>query len=86
VGVIFKIEFNVLDPIFYALVAFFCIFMVVVSNMNLHYIHFRKNGFTLEEDLNAPPGCRYKLKSVPYSKNTMFGVEGRTFEFYGFYL
>jgi DNA mismatch repair protein PMS2 len=58
----------------------------VVSNMHLHYICFRKNGFALEEDPNAPPGCRYKLKSVPYSKNTMFGIEGRIFEFCGFYL
>ncbi|CAI8603789.1 unnamed protein product [Vicia faba] len=45
----------------------------IVASIHMDII--RKNGFTLEEDLNAPPGCRYKLKSVPYSKNTMFGVE-----------
>lgn len=36
----------------------------------------RKNGFTLEEDPNAPPGRRYKLKAVPFSKNIVFGSEG----------
>ncbi|CAK8572806.1 unnamed protein product [Lathyrus sativus] len=45
----------------------------IVASIHMDII--RKNGFTLEEDLNAPPGCRYKLKSVPYSKNTVFGVE-----------
>lgn len=36
----------------------------------------RKNGFTLEEDPHAPPGHRFKLKAVPFSKNITFGVEG----------
>lgn len=37
---------------------------------------FRKNGFVLEEDMHAPPGHHFKLKAVPFSKNTTFGVEG----------
>ncbi|KHN46574.1 Mismatch repair endonuclease PMS2 [Glycine soja] len=49
----------------------------IVASMHMDII--RKNGFTLEEDPNAPPGCRFKLKSVPFSKNTMFGIEGRWF-------
>lgn len=40
----------------------------------------RKNGFALEEDLHAPPGQRFKLKAVPFSKNITFGVEGNPFE------
>lgn len=36
----------------------------------------RKNGFSLEEDMDAPPGQRYKLKAVPFSKNITFGVSG----------
>ncbi|KAH1227247.1 DNA mismatch repair protein PMS1 [Glycine max] len=48
----------------------------IVASMHMDII--RKNGFTLEEDPNAPPGCRFKLKSVPFSKNTMFGIEGRS--------
>lgn len=36
----------------------------------------RKNGFLLEEDMHAPPGHHFKLKAVPFSKNTTFGVEG----------
>ncbi|XP_045830997.1 DNA mismatch repair protein PMS1 [Trifolium pratense] len=45
----------------------------IVASIHMDII--RKNGFALEEDPIAPPGCRYKLKSVPYSKNTMFGIE-----------
>ncbi|KAK7270208.1 hypothetical protein RIF29_23191 [Crotalaria pallida] len=45
----------------------------IVASMHMDII--RKNGFTLEEDSSAPPGCRYKLKSVPFSKNITFGVE-----------
>ncbi|KAL4338687.1 hypothetical protein HN51_048904 [Arachis hypogaea] len=45
----------------------------IVATMHMDII--RKNGFTLIEDLNAPPGCRYKLKSIPFSKNIAFGVE-----------
>ncbi|ESW16287.1 hypothetical protein PHAVU_007G144100 [Phaseolus vulgaris] len=45
----------------------------IVASMYMDVI--RKNGFTLEEDPNAQPGCRFKLKSVPFSKNTMFGIE-----------
>lgn len=36
----------------------------------------RKNGFTLEEDHEAPPGSHFRLKAVPFSKNITFGVEG----------
>lgn len=36
----------------------------------------RKNGFSLEEDVDAPPGHRYNLKAVPFSKNITFGVAG----------
>ncbi|XP_028804109.1 DNA mismatch repair protein PMS1-like [Neltuma alba] len=45
----------------------------IVASMHMDII--RKNGFTLEEDPNAPPGCRYKLKAVPFSKNIVFGSE-----------
>ncbi|KAK9945657.1 hypothetical protein M0R45_011160 [Rubus argutus] len=45
----------------------------VVASMHVDII--RKNGFSLEEDPNAPPGHHFKLKSVPFSKNITFGVE-----------
>ncbi|KDP28142.1 hypothetical protein JCGZ_13913 [Jatropha curcas] len=45
----------------------------IVVSMNMDII--RKNGFALEEDLHAPPGQRFKLKAVPFSKNITFGVE-----------
>ncbi|XP_048232709.1 DNA mismatch repair protein PMS1 isoform X2 [Ricinus communis] len=45
----------------------------VVASMNMELI--RKNGFALEEDPHAPPGHRFKLKAVPFSKNITFGVE-----------
>ncbi|CAN1353276.1 DNA mismatch repair protein PMS1 [Linum perenne] len=45
----------------------------LVAAMNMDII--RKNGFTLEEDENAPPGFRFKLEAVPFSKNITFGVE-----------
>ncbi|XP_019441764.1 PREDICTED: DNA mismatch repair protein PMS1 [Lupinus angustifolius] len=45
----------------------------IVASMHMDII--RKNGFTLEEDPDALPGCRYKLTSVPFSKNITFGVE-----------
>ncbi|XP_042034704.1 DNA mismatch repair protein PMS1-like isoform X2 [Salvia splendens] len=35
---------------------------------------FRKNGFLLEEDDQAPCGHRFVLKAVPFSKNITFGV------------
>ncbi|XP_022640680.1 DNA mismatch repair protein PMS1 isoform X3 [Vigna radiata var. radiata] len=47
----------------------------IVASMYMDII--RKNGFALEEDPNAQPGYRFKLKSVPFSKNTVFGIEGR---------
>ncbi|KAL8234307.1 hypothetical protein R6Q59_020407 [Mikania micrantha] len=34
----------------------------------------QENGFSLEEDVNAPPGKHYKLKAFPFSKNVTFGV------------
>lgn len=39
---------------------------------------FRKNGFVLEEDVDAPPGQRFMLKAVPFSKNITFGVAGNS--------
>lgn len=45
----------------------------VVASMHMDTI--RKNGFVLEEDMHAPPGHHFKLKAVPFSKNTTFGVE-----------
>ncbi|XP_040364784.1 DNA mismatch repair protein PMS1 isoform X3 [Rosa chinensis] len=48
----------------------------VVASMHMDVI--RKNGFSLEEDLHAPPGHHFKLKAVPFSKNITFGVEGYT--------
>ncbi|KAL2510553.1 DNA mismatch repair protein PMS1 [Abeliophyllum distichum] len=44
----------------------------IVISMHLDTI--RKNGFLLEEDVHAPPGHRFKLKAVPFSKNITFGV------------
>ncbi|XP_022854684.1 DNA mismatch repair protein PMS1-like [Olea europaea var. sylvestris] len=44
----------------------------IVISMHLDTI--RKNGFLLEEDMHAPPGQRFKLKAVPFSKNITFGV------------
>ncbi|XP_077218886.1 DNA mismatch repair protein isoform X2 [Tasmannia lanceolata] len=35
----------------------------------------RKNGFTLVEDVHAPPGLHFLLKAVPFSKNITFGAE-----------
>ncbi|KAF5462514.1 hypothetical protein F2P56_018517 [Juglans regia] len=45
----------------------------VVASMHMHTI--RKNGFSLDEDPHAPPGRRFILKAVPFSKNVTFGVE-----------
>ncbi|XP_065861318.1 DNA mismatch repair protein PMS1 [Euphorbia lathyris] len=45
----------------------------IVASMNMDII--RKNGFALEEDQHAPPGHRFRLKAVPFSKNITFGVE-----------
>ncbi|KAI3829589.1 hypothetical protein L1987_03715 [Smallanthus sonchifolius] len=42
--------------------------------VSMHMDTIRKNGFSLEEDVDAPPGRRYKLKAVPFSKNITFGV------------
>ncbi|KAL3517451.1 hypothetical protein ACH5RR_020040 [Cinchona calisaya] len=44
----------------------------IVISMHMDII--RKNGFSLEEDVHAPPGQRFKLKGVPFSKNITFGV------------
>lgn len=42
--------------------------------ISIHNDTFRRNGFLLEEDLCAPPGHRFKLKAVPFSKNITFGI------------
>lgn len=42
-------------------------------------VTFRKNGFLLEEDVHAPPGQRFRLKAVPFSKNITFGLTGTVF-------
>lgn len=44
----------------------------VVVSMHLDVI--RKNGFSLEEDVHAPPGQRFRLKAVPFSKNITFSI------------
>ncbi|KAJ9543345.1 hypothetical protein OSB04_023052 [Centaurea solstitialis] len=44
----------------------------ITASMHMDVI--RKNGFSLEEDMDAPPGSRYRLKAVPFSKNITFGV------------
>ncbi|CAH9079164.1 unnamed protein product [Cuscuta europaea] len=44
----------------------------IIVSMNMETI--RKNGFTLEEDVHAPPGLRFNLKAVPFSQKIMFGV------------
>lgn len=45
----------------------------VVVSMHMGII--RKNGFALKEDMVAPPGQRFLLKAVPFSKNITFGIE-----------
>ncbi|KAF8006707.1 hypothetical protein BT93_K0882 [Corymbia citriodora subsp. variegata] len=45
----------------------------VVASMHMDTI--RKNGFVLEEDPHAPPGCHFRLTAIPFSKNITFGVE-----------
>lgn len=45
----------------------------VVASIHMDII--RRNGFALEEDPNAPPGCHFKLTAIPFSKNITFGVE-----------
>ncbi|KAI3961202.1 hypothetical protein MKX01_035788 [Papaver californicum] len=45
---------------------------VIVS---LHMDIIRKNGFSMVEDLGAPPGQHFKLRAVPFSKNITFGAE-----------
>ncbi|KAI3864568.1 hypothetical protein MKX03_017025 [Papaver bracteatum] len=42
---------------------------------SLHMDIIRKNGFSLVEDLGAPPGHHFKLRAVPFSKNITFGAE-----------
>ncbi|KAH6766380.1 DNA mismatch repair protein [Perilla frutescens var. hirtella] len=42
--------------------------------ISMHMNIFRKNGFSLEEDNQAPCGRRFVLKAVPFSKNVTFGV------------
>ncbi|TMW98551.1 hypothetical protein EJD97_003895 [Solanum chilense] len=42
--------------------------------ISIHNDTFRRNGFLLEEDPCAPPGHRFKLKAVPFSKNITFGI------------
>ncbi|KAI3682756.1 hypothetical protein L1987_82977 [Smallanthus sonchifolius] len=42
--------------------------------VSMHMDTIRKNGFSLEEDVDAPPGRHHKLKAVPFSKNITFGV------------
>ncbi|XP_031487783.1 DNA mismatch repair protein PMS1 isoform X1 [Nymphaea colorata] len=44
----------------------------VVVSLNMEI--FRKNGFILKEDENAPPGCHFLLTAVPFSKNITFGA------------
>lgn len=45
----------------------------VIASLQMEII--RKNGFTLIEDVHAPPGHRFLLKAVPFSKNILFGAE-----------
>ena len=49
---------------------------LLTGNKDCGVSNFRKNGFALEEDPDAPPGQHFKLKAVPFSKNITFGVEG----------
>lgn len=44
----------------------------IVASMNMEAI--RKNGFVIDEDIYAPPGRRFKLNAVPFSKRMTFGV------------
>ncbi|KAG6495274.1 hypothetical protein ZIOFF_043068 [Zingiber officinale] len=53
----------------------------IVASMHMQTIrHFhlsfvRKSGFRLIEDIHAPPGRRFMLKAVPFSKSIVFGAE-----------
>ncbi|GLJ47147.1 hypothetical protein SUGI_0995380 [Cryptomeria japonica] len=42
--------------------------------ISTHMDIFRRNGFDFAEDASAPPGRRFLLTSVPYSRNITFGV------------
>ncbi|XP_038979286.1 DNA mismatch repair protein PMS1-like isoform X3 [Phoenix dactylifera] len=44
----------------------------VVASMHMEVI---RNGFVLMEDAHAPPGHRFLVKAVPFSKNITFGAE-----------
>ncbi|CAA6663436.1 unnamed protein product [Spirodela intermedia] len=41
----------------------------------MHTKVIRENGFSLVEDVDAPPGLHFLLTAVPFSKNMTFGVE-----------
>jgi DNA mismatch repair protein PMS2 len=41
-----------------------------------HIDVFEKNGFEFIVNDNNPPGRRVALKTIPHSKNTVFGIEG----------
>lgn len=45
----------------------------VLASMHMETI--RKNGFSLIEDMNAPPGHRLLLKAIPFSGRITFGAE-----------
>ncbi|XP_042402412.1 DNA mismatch repair protein PMS1-like isoform X2 [Zingiber officinale] len=45
----------------------------IVASMHMQTI--RKSGFRLIEDIHAPPGRRFMLKAVPFSKSIVFGAE-----------
>ncbi|CAI9103666.1 OLC1v1002192C1 [Oldenlandia corymbosa var. corymbosa] len=42
--------------------------------ISMHMETIRKNGFLLEEDVDASPGRRFMLKAVPFSKTITFGA------------
>ncbi|XP_010522786.1 PREDICTED: DNA mismatch repair protein PMS1 [Tarenaya hassleriana] len=43
--------------------------------VSMHMDVIRQNGFILEENPNGRPGCHFRLRAVPFSKNITFGVE-----------
>jgi DNA mismatch repair protein PMS2 len=47
--------------------------ITVMDNLDV----FKRNGFIIEVDPEMPTGRRCKLISLPMSRETMFGVEGK---------
>lgn len=63
---------------------FFSIILGFLSDIYILSKLYRKNGFVVALDANAPPGNQFLLKAVPFSKNVTFGAEGNPVDFISF--